>query len=170
MVLLRGIQLRFFNGFNNCCFWQIIVVITPNIWFPRKLFFFTSDEIKIPAKFYPIFVEISMFQFPEISILISMYKSEFRLRFRFRLFTFDEIEIPTKLHTDFVKISTSKSEFRFRFPCRKVINSILIAYRNSDFEFPSKSKFLLLSIISTNNFVKSRNKLRSEFRSKLRRN
>jgi hypothetical protein len=51
----------------------------------------TKVNFLLSTKFYPNFVEISMFRFSKIPI--SMSKSEFR----FRLFTCDKIEIPRKL-------------------------------------------------------------------------
>jgi hypothetical protein len=154
--------------------------------FPWKSFF-TFDAIEIPTKFYPNFVEISMFRLSEI--FISMLKSEFRFRFRFRLFTFAKIEIPMEVQTDFeieIPISTSECQFWFRFRNRNFDSDIRIPtsvqdFKNkcrnfkasftkisqkfsfdclSEFRFrpsKSKSKFRLLSIISTINFVDSRN-------------
>jgi hypothetical protein len=69
---------------------------------------FTIDDVEIPTKYYPNFVEVSTFRFSEISILMS--KSEFRFGLRFLSFTFDEIEIPKKIHFDSAAISIS--EFR----------------------------------------------------------
>jgi hypothetical protein len=86
-----------------------IVISDPKhqLEFPRKSFIYfrrnrNSDEN------LSNFVEISMFRFSKISILISLSKLEFRFRF-----TFDEIKIPTKFNIEFIKISIWKLKFLF---------------------------------------------------------
>jgi hypothetical protein len=57
-----------------------------------------AQETSSPALFYPNFVEISMFRFSEISILVSIVN-------------FRRNQFPAKSHSDFVEILMSKSKF-----------------------------------------------------------
>jgi hypothetical protein len=66
--------------------------------------FFSFDELEIPTKFYPNFVEISMFQFSEI-------------RFRFKCFDFSKFRFLFQCRNwnvsfDFDCLLATKSKFR----------------------------------------------------------
>jgi hypothetical protein len=113
-----------------------------------SIFYFRRNAI--PTKFHPNFVGISMsFSDIGISILISMLNSD--IRFRNRNFDSD-IGIPTSV-PDFYcsKLKQFLTEICPNFSCDC----------SSEFRFRlSKSKFRLLSIISTSNLIESRNYFR----------
>jgi hypothetical protein len=71
------------------------------------VYFFTFDEMKIPTKFYPEFVEISI----SVSILIAY---------------FGQIEIPTKFYSYFVEISISNQNFDFGFNIETGISILIL--------------------------------------------
>jgi hypothetical protein len=168
----KGLGLLIFSGFISATiswhclqFERFILYIFESLrgglWFSSGVStkeFFTFDEIKIPTKFYPNFVAISMFWFSGISI--SMSKSKFRLW----LFTFDEIKIRNsdeisiwfRLGFDVkivILISISPSEFRFWFRFRHQIPDF-----STIFQFQCQ------------NFIAFFTEISQHFRAKFRRN
>jgi hypothetical protein len=101
-VLPQFLSLNFYTDYRYCfeirkffllrkgrlISWDFIYDAQFLLAFPRKSFF-TFDEIGIPTKSWPNFVEIPMFRFPEILISILMSKLKYRFRFRFWHRNFD---------------------------------------------------------------------------------
>jgi hypothetical protein len=144
--------------------------------FQQKSFFKISMKSKFRRNFILILSKFRCFHFPQL--LISMSKLKFRIRFRLRHRNFDfSFDAVIGILASYLGFRQRNFEFGtgFLYHRRNFLAFFAEIIQNlypdflPEFWFRLlKSKFRLLTIIATNNFVGSRNYFWSEFRSKFR--